>query len=417
MAQRLDCNSGWERRMMNNILSDVSVLVERDLVQEFFDGFPNERDIARLLCQENYHLHYLPLVGKSEDDVLYDLVVRILEMEKLADFHQQDSSTLTEYCRFLVYHTELHRKVAAAIVGIMSSENSAEAKICLRCVLKALDRRSGKGAKNFGSPTADMRVSKMCISVGAELGEVAFLRFAHSVSETDPLLLPLYQTFDKLSDEALSPVLEVLEEHCIVRRRRRRRAAALQSEEEKSGGEKQKRCESGQCVFPGLDGCTVDGGARTVLGNGACNVAHLSGSRLYSRFTKALVGTPEDCEEGNAGDKHKKKTKKSYREMIDDLKLKLEYLMPCKHVRKLILDVVRLREDIPTFLEDWKFLLVFVPVCMPWSSIKMCLDHDPEVYEGPGMESFIGCASSWTRWATLQTPTPYKERAPWTWIP
>ena len=357
---------------MRSIFNDVNVLLEREPASQILSGLTDERDVSRLLCQENFHLHYLPLVGKSEESCLYDLVVRIMEMEWQSDFPCCDRSAMTEYCRFLLSDKQQHKMIVSELVQILNADadeydtdsKCASGELASSCLFQAIEKRSWETGKNKVSGSY-LYLSETCISAAADLGEVPFLRFASKFSPGNPMKLPLYLSFEELSDAALLPMLVDLEEHC-----------RWQTVTAKSGAKPLRRdfCVRGECEFPdqedssryfeqqqqqhsstatssssSLDGRMVVRAARSVYGNGACNVAHLSGAKLYSRFRKTFHPDEDDGQQ-------------------------LLHL-PCVHARKLIVDVMLVRDNACRYFVDSEAFAA--PLLLPWCSIKRCMDCYP----------------------------------------
>ena len=394
------CRSGGppcrEQEMLKAIISDVNVLVEEEVASEIFSRCTSERDVARLLCQENYHVHFLPLIGHLEDcdNPLYDLIVRILEMEHPDEFKKSDKGAATDYCRYLLSRIQLHKKVVFCIMKILSPEDcdlnvaasataTSRGKLSRECVLAATKKRTRPGGKQG----VTLQLSATCTSVGADIGETAFFGFCQKVSVKNPIHLPLYEAFERLSDCTTMPAMLELKMYCRAQDEMEtlgvRNVAQFVRLDDQDDGYHWE-CVVGECErpLPSKDvtseffGCRVQG-ARSAYGNGVCNVAHLCSEAVYWMFRNVFLEYLDIPD---------------YTERVAYLDGRIRHYLPCSHVRNIVMNIVRLREGELEYMRDWTNVIEY---SIPWCGIKICMDLDPVDELKSAVNAYVTSARSW----------------------
>ena len=362
-----DCR--WVNDRLKTFLSDVDVLLEEDDMTRFFKTLTSQDVFNRSMCLENLHFYYLPLVGVVEDDRLYDLLLLMLQEDSPTVSGPHALTASMAYCYNILMKVHLHRKIATSIVKVLA-EPSETGQRAVRLLLRAAVRSTSIDTVNLG---------KVTIRVVVDAGETAFMELASKLN-IKPMKLPLYDAFERLSDEALESTLSELE--ILVPRLAADPVSVI-----------------GKCELPSYtdldNGHCYPKGARTLCGNGMMNVAYCSGSFSYSRFRQIFLQGRADINAKGKEEEEEDDTDARVTYMISKLSV-----LPCKHVRELVASAFRLREDLAGWMsKDHNFT-----TAMPPAILKICMESDVLLAVH---KYFSSCDSSWYDYASFQNPVSF----------
>ena len=162
-----------------------------------------------------------------------------------------------------------------------------------------------------------------------------------------------HDAFERLSDEALLSTVVELE-------------SLLHGS--KADPRYVTQCAQGECEEPPLhdfaNGHYYPKGARSVLGNGAINLAYCLGPYSYARFRQIfLQGMKDDAKDDEKNVKHDAKDDDDGKDpdaRVTRMIAKLSVL-PCMHVREMVARALRLREDVDGWMKKCSLCRRHVP--------------------------------------------------------